>query len=139
MIARYAVAYAVTGITFAALDAVWLRAMAPTFYRGAIGSLLVDRPRMGAALAFYLIYLAGIVLFAVAPAFAHPGGSWKTALGYGAALGFVAYATYDLTNQATLKVWPLRLTLVDLAWGTALTGTAAAIGYAVTRAILKSG
>ncbi|HST36652.1 MAG TPA: DUF2177 family protein [Allosphingosinicella sp.] len=137
MIARYALAYAATGIAFIAIDAVWLRTMAPTFYRGAIGSLLADQPRLGAAAAFYLVYAAGIVLFAVAPAFAHPGGSWKTALGYGAALGFVAYATYDLTNQATLKVWPLRLTLVDLAWGTLLTGAAAAIGYLVTRAILK--
>lgn len=138
MLTRYALAYVTTGLVFAAIDAVWLKTMAPTFYRGAIGPLLADQARMGPAIAFYLIYIAGIVLFAVAPAFAHPGGSWKTALGYGAALGFVAYATYDLTNQATLRVWPLRVTLVDLAWGTVLTGTAAALGYGITRAILKS-
>lgn len=134
MLARLAIAYVATGLAFAAIDAVWLKAMGPTFYRASIGSLMADRPDLAAAAAFYLIYIAAILFFAVTPAFAHAGG-WKTALGYGAAFGFAAYATYDLTNQATLKVWPLRLTLVDMAWGTVLTGAAATIGYLVTRAL----
>jgi len=136
MLARYGIAYLATGIAFAALDAVWLKTMGPTFYRAAIGPIMADRPRLDAAVAFYLIYLAGIVFFAVSPALGHAGG-WKTALGYGAAFGFFAYATYDLTNQATLKIWPLKLTLVDMAWGTILTGTAATIGFLVTRALVK--
>ena len=137
MLARLAIAYVATGLAFAAIDAVWLRAMGPTFYRASIGSLLADRPNFAAAAAFYLIYIAAILFFAVTPAFAQAGG-WKTALGHGAAFGFAAYATYDLTNQATLKVWPLRLTLVDMAWGTILTGAAATIGFLVTRALTDS-
>lgn len=135
MLARYAVACLAAALVFGLIDALWLRAMGPTFYRASIGSLMADRPSLAPAVAFYLIYFAAIVLFAVAPALAH--GGWRTALGYGAALGFVAYATYDLTNQATLKVWPLRLTLVDMAWGTILTAIAATAAFLVTRAIFK--
>lgn len=134
MLARYGIAYLATGIAFAAIDAIWLKTMGPTFYRSQIGEIMADRPRLDAAVAFYLIYLAGIVFFAVSPAFANAGG-WKTALLYGAAFGFFAYATYDLTNQATLRGWPWKLTLVDMAWGTFLTGTAATVGYLVTKAI----
>jgi uncharacterized membrane protein len=136
MLAKYGIAYLSTGVAFAALDALWLSRMGPTFYRSQIGDLMADKPRFDAAIAFYLLYLAAIVFFAVAPAFAHQGG-WKTAAGYGAAFGFFAYATYDLTNQATLKVWPLKLTLVDMAWGTVLTGVAATVGYLVTRVLVK--
>jgi uncharacterized membrane protein len=137
MFARCAVAYLATGLAFAAIDALWLSKMGPTFYRGQLGGLMLARPRFDAAIAFYLIYIAGIVFFAVTPAFAH-GGGWRTALGYGAALGFFAYATYDLTNRASLSTWPWKLTLVDMAWGTFLTGAAAAIGYLVTKALVRS-
>jgi uncharacterized membrane protein len=136
MLARLAIAYVATGLAFAALDAVWLKSMGPTFYRAAIGPLMADRPDFIAAIVFYLIYIAAILLFAITPAFA-PEGGWKLALTYGAAFGFFAYATYDLTNQATLKAWPLKLTLVDMAWGTMLTGAAATIGFLVTRALVK--
>ncbi len=76
---------------------------------------------MPAAVAFYLIYVLGIVVFAVWPAL--ESGDWRTALMRGAAFGFFAYATYDLTNLATLKVWSLKISLIDMAWGTLLTGT----------------
>jgi len=136
MIARTVAAYFATGIAFAAIDFFWLRWAGSNFYRPIIGAIMADKPRFDAAIAFYLIYIAGIVFFAVSPAFGH-GGGWRTALGYGAAFGFVAYATYDLTNQATLKVWDVKITLVDMAWGTFVTAAAATAGYLITKALVK--
>lgn len=138
MLAKYGIAYLATGLSFAAIDAAWLSKMGPTFYKSQLGEMMLARPRFDAAIAFYLIYIAGIVFFAVAPAFGHGGTGWKTALGYGAVLGFFAYATYDLTNRATLSTWPWKLTLVDMAWGTFLTGAAATAGFLVTRLLIRS-
>jgi len=137
MLAKYGIAYLATGLSFAAIDAAWLSRMGPTFYKSQLGEMMLARPRFDAAIAFYLIYIAGIVFFAVAPAFGHGGTGWKTALGYGAVLGLFAYATYDLTNRATLSTWPWKLTLIDMAWGTFLTGAAATAGYLVTRLLIK--
>lgn len=137
MLARYGIAYLATGLSFAAIDAAWLSRMGPTFYKSQLGEMMLARPRFDAAIAFYLIYIAGIVFFAVAPAFGHGGSGWKTALGYGAVLGFFAYATYDLTNRATLSTWPWKLTLIDMAWGTFLTGAAATIGFFVTKLLTQ--
>ncbi|PZO51091.1 MAG: DUF2177 domain-containing protein [Alphaproteobacteria bacterium] len=125
----YMIALLATGIAFGIADALWLSNAVPRIYRPMIGELLSDKLNVGAALAFYLIYICGIVFFAVRPAL-DEGSLMKAAL-YGAALGFVAFATYDLTNQATLRVWDVRLTLIDMAWGTFATGLAASIGYAV--------
>ncbi|WP_395613432.1 DUF2177 family protein [Allosphingosinicella sp.] len=138
MLAKYGIAYLATGLSFAAIDAAWLSRMGPTFYKSQLGEMMLARPRFDAAIAFYLIYIAGIVFFAVAPAFGHGGTGWKTALGYGAVLGFFAYATYDLTNRATLSTWPWKLTLIDMAWGTFLTGAAATAGYLVTKLIIRA-
>jgi len=138
MIAKYGIAYLSTGLAFAAIDALWLSKMGPAFYRPMLGEMMLERPRFDAAIVFYLIYIAGIVFFAVSPAFAHGGTGWKTAALYGAVLGFLCYATYDLTNRATLANWPMKLVLVDIAWGTFLTGAAATIGYLATKAIVKS-
>ena len=124
---RYLWAFIGSGVAMAVLDAIWLTQVGPRLYRPAIGELLADKPDMRAAVAFYLIYVCGIVALAVSPALRD--GSLMRATMMGAALGFVAYATYDLTNQATLKVWPLHVTLIDMAWGTALTAAAAAAGY----------
>ena len=137
MIGRYAVAYLSTGLAFAAIDALWLSKMGPSFYRPLLGEMMLQRPRFDAAIVFYLIYIAGIVFFAVSPAFGHGGTGWKTAALYGAVLGFLCYATYDLTNRATLANWPMKLVLVDIAWGTFLTGAAATIGYLATKALAK--
>lgn len=136
MLVRTAVAYLATGIAFALIDFFWLRWAGSNFYRPMIGAIMADKPRFDAAIAFYLIYIAGIVVFAVAPALAHGHGS-RTATLYGALFGFFCYATYDLTNQATLKVWDVRITLVDMAWGTVLTAAAATIGMLVTRALVR--
>jgi uncharacterized membrane protein len=120
--------FLVVAAAFAVIDAIWLKTMNP-FYRGQIGELLADRPNLGYAVVFYVIYIAGIVFFALRPALA--GGSWLSALGYGAALGAFAYATYDLTNAATLKTWPLQLIIVDILWGAALTALATLAGWLV--------
>jgi uncharacterized membrane protein len=120
--------FLVVAAAFAVIDAIWLKTMNP-FYRGQIGELLADRPNLGYAVVFYLIYIAGIVFFALRPAL--DGGSWLSAVGYGAALGAFAYATYDLTNAATLKTWPLQLIVVDILWGAALTALATLAGWLV--------
>ncbi|MBC7768454.1 MAG: DUF2177 family protein [Phycisphaerales bacterium] len=123
----YAIAWIATAIAFAALDAVWLSQAAPKIYRPLIGEMLADNMRIAPAIAFYLIYVTGIVFFAVAPALER--GSLIWALLCGAALGFVAYATYDLSNHATLKVWDVRMTLIDMAWGTFASAVAAGAGF----------
>lgn len=129
----YVLAYVATALVFFGIDAVWLTLMGTAFYRPLMGDMVLDKFRAAPAIAFYLIYVAGIVVFAITPAIA--SGKWTTALVFGAFFGFCAYATYDLTNQATLKAWPLALTLVDLAWGTVLTAAAATFGYIIARAI----
>ena len=128
---RYLLAYLGCAVVMAGFDAVWLTMVGPRLYPPAIGELLAPRPDMAAAAAFYVVYVAGIVGLAVAPALERR--SIGRAAGSGAALGFVAYATYDLTNQATLRVWPVHLTLIDLTWGTILTAAAALGGYALAR------
>lgn len=120
--------FLVVAAAFAAVDAVWLKLMYP-FYRSNIGELLADKPHLGYAVAFYAMYVAGILFFALRPAL--DGGNWLTALGYGAALGAFAYATYHLTNAATLKVWPLQLVVVDMLWGAVLTGLSTLAGWLV--------
>jgi uncharacterized membrane protein len=134
MIASYAVAYISAAIVFFGLDFVWLSNVATTFYRSRIGSLLLDQPNLGVAGLFYLVYVAGIVHFAVIPAVT--GASWAIALINGAALGLVAYGTYNITNLSTLKNWSGSVSLVDMTWGTTLTATAAVCAYFVTTWIL---
>ena len=132
---HYAIAYAVTACVFLALDTVWLTLMAERLYRPAIGHLMAERFALAPALLFYVLYVAGIVLFAVAPALQARRGV-RHALMLGALLGLLAYATYDLTNQATLQRWPWRVTLLDLAWGTSVTALAAAAAAWATPALL---
>ncbi len=126
---RYLAAYAGTAIAFVLLDAVWLLLTSARIYKPLLSQILIDGVRWAPAVAFYLIYLAGIILFAVAPALR--SGEWSTATMLGACFGFVAYATYDLTNQATLIVWPVQITLMDLAWGSFVTAAGATAGFFV--------
>jgi len=120
--------FLVVAAAFAILDAVWLKSMSK-FYRIHLGHLMADKPHLGYAVAFYVLYIAGILFFALTPAL--DGGTWLTALGYGAALGTFAYATYDLTNAATLKDWPLPIVVADILWGAVLTGLATLAGWLV--------
>ena len=125
---KLAITYFVTLAVFGAVDLLWLGLVAKDFYRQSIGHLMGTGFNIPAAIAFYLIYVAGLIFFAVQPAIA--ANDWKNALWLGLAFGFFAYATYDLTNLATLKDWPLSLSLADMAWGSVLSGFAAAVGYA---------
>ena len=123
--------YAVSTVVFFAIDMVWLGLVARGFYRRQLGGLLAEQVNWPAAVVFYLLYIAGIVVFVTLPAARE--GSLARALGLGAFFGLVAYATYDLTNLATLKGWPLGVSLVDIAWGMTLTAVVAAAGYAAAR------
>ncbi|MGV3490028.1 MAG: DUF2177 family protein [Devosia sp.] len=127
---KYVIAYVATAIVFFGLDFVWL-SRALGFYRGEIGSLLLETPKFGYAAGFYLLYVVGVVALVVIPA--TTGGGWVQALLMGALLGLVAYGTYDMTNMATLKGYTLRVALVDMGWGTVVTATAATVGYLVTQ------
>lgn len=127
----YITAYLATAVVFFTLDLLWLGWVAREFYRGQLGELQRPSPILSVAAAFYALYVIGIVIFAVAPAI--EAGSWRTALVLGGLFGFFAYATYDLTNIATLRSWPVAMSLVDLAWGTVLTAVSAAVGYGLTR------
>jgi uncharacterized membrane protein len=118
-----------------AVDAVWLAVMSKRFYAARIGSLMSDSPRVAPAVVFYLIYALGPTVLVVIRAVNHNTGYPRVFL-LGALLGLVAYATYDLTNQATLKVWPSMVTVVDLLWGALLTGAMSVVSVALTRLIL---
>ncbi len=137
MIARYVAAYAGAAAAFAGLDAVWLTLTNATLYRPALHAVLMDGFRPVPAVLFYIIYLVGVIVFAVAPALA--SGGWSAAARRGAMFGFFAFATYDLTNQATLIVWSTRITLLDLTWGTFVTAAGASAGYWAGRAVRARG
>ena len=125
----FIIRFAVAGLLFAVIDGIWLSVVANKFYRSQLGSLLLEKPNMPAAVLFYVIFLIGLVVFVISPSLA--AGSWKMALGLGVLFGFVTYATYDLTNLATLKGYPVTLTIVDLAWGTVLTASVSVAAFFV--------
>ena len=122
---KHIFAYGATLVTFVAIDLVWLMWLARPTYVAEMGSLLKKEPNLTAAAAFYLLYAAGLVFFAVSPGI--KGGSAMQAFFLGAALGLVAYGTYDLTNLSVVEGFNLRIALIDLAWGTALSGATAAV------------
>jgi uncharacterized membrane protein len=121
------IAYALTLPVLLALDLLWLGVVMKKFYRSQLHHLLSGEVRRGVAAAFYVIFLAGLFYFAVAPA--GPHHAWQTAAWLGAFYGFFTYATYDLSNMATLKEWPLKITLVDMAWGSVLGGILGTAGF----------
>jgi uncharacterized membrane protein len=115
---------------FLALDTCWLTLMGPRLYRPALSPLIAPEVDWLAAVLFYLVYNGGLLVFAITPG--RRVGRSFIAMKYGAMFGLVAYATYDLTNQATLRDWPWSVTLVDLAWGTFASGIAAALATRFT-------
>ena len=127
------VAYFATLAAFLGIDAIWLSFAGDRLYRPILKDILLDGFNPAPAVAFYLIFAAGLVVLAVRPGL--ETASLRLAAGNGALLGFFAYATYDLTNQATLRNWTTTLSLADLAWGTVLSAISAAVGYAVARAL----
>jgi len=126
----YFAAYFTTLAIFVLCDMAWLGTMASRLYRPTLGDIMLADVNLPAAIAFYLIYPVGLVIFAVLPAL--KSGSLAQAMLYGALFGFFTYATYDLTNQATLRNWTTQLTLIDAGWGTLLGAIAAAAGFWVT-------
>lgn len=118
---------------FFAIDMLWLGIIAKQFYRNQIGALLKPDVNWAAAIVFYFVFIAGITVFVTMPAVAKH--SLRDALLYGALFGFVCYATYDLTNLAVAKDWPLAVTIVDLIWGSFLCATVASCTYFIAQKI----
>lgn len=132
---QYVLVYAISVPVFFAIDMVWLTTVASSFYRSQIGHLLgpVNWP---VAIAFYLVFLVGLCIFAIVPALqAH---DIRTALMYGALFGFFTYATYDMTNWSTLKDWPAFVSIVDITWGTVLSASVATATYWIASKFLIS-
>lgn len=125
--------YVIAVPVFFAIDMVWLGVIAKDFYRQQIGTLLKPEVNWVAAVVFYLLFLAGLVLFVVEPAMQKQ--SWSDALFRGAFFGLVTYATYDLTNLAVAKDWPLTVTIVDMVWGTVLAASVALVTYTIAQKI----
>jgi uncharacterized membrane protein len=128
-----AISYVVFLVVFVGVDFIWLSRAGDTFYRPTMGDMALADFRLAPAVAFYLIYVVGAVFFAVAPAL--ETGDWTNAALRGALFGLCAYATYDLTNQATLKNWSTTLSLVDMGWGAMLTAFASACACKITSAL----
>ncbi len=121
--------YLVALVAFLGIDLVWLTVVAQTFYQKQIGHLMAPKPNLLAAGIFYLIFIAGLVAFVITPALEKK--SLMHAVLMGAFFGLVTYATYDLTNLATLKNWPILVTVIDLLWGMTLSASIATITYLI--------
>jgi len=120
-------AYFITLPVFLAIDFVWLTLIARKFYAQYLGYIMKSNINFAAAGLFYLLFVVGLVVFSVLPALEK--GSWIQALLLGSLLGLISYATYDLTNLATIKDWPLLVTVVDMIWGTFLGATVSVVSY----------
>jgi len=127
--------YLITLAVFFLVDMVWLGVVAKSFYRRHLGPLMAPKVGWPAAVLFYLLFIGGLLVFAVRPGLA--AGDPLRALVLGAFLGLVSYATYDLTNLATLKDWPVVVTIVDLVWGTVLGGAVSWLSALAGRGLLK--
>lgn len=132
-ISQFFYIYLITIPVFFLIDMIWIGLAANKFYQSQIGYIL-GPVNWTAAIIFYLLYIIGIIIFAVHPALV--AGSLQKALILGALFGFFCYATYDLTNLATVKDWPLVVTVVDLIWGTVLTSSVAALSYYLSKTFI---
>jgi uncharacterized membrane protein len=127
--------YLITLAVFFVIDMIWLGVVAKGFYRRHLGSLMSPKVNWISAMLFYLLFIVGLLVFVIRPALM--AGVPLNALFYGALLGLISYATYDLTNLATLKDWPLIVTVIDLIWGTVLGGVVSYVSALIGRALLK--
>lgn len=130
-----AITYGITLVIFAIIDTLWLGTMADRIYRPLIGSMLAENFRMVPAVVFYCMYAAALTLFAVWPGFT--SGDWTKALIWGALFGLFAYATYDLTNLATLKSWSTKLVVIDIAWGVVVSATSSSLACLLALKLLR--
>ena len=123
--------YGIALVIFLAIDMVWLTLIAKSLYAQHLGYLMAPKAKLIVALIFYLLFMLGLQFFVLNPALA--AGSWKTALFAGMFFGLVTYATYDLTNLATVKDWPVLITAIDLVWGSFVSGITALLSFLVIR------
>jgi uncharacterized membrane protein len=137
LIVTYVIGYVVALLTFFLADMAWLGTMAPRFYRPTLGDIAISGVNLPPAIVFYALYPVGLLIFATIPAL--KSGSVTTAVVLGALFGFFTYATYDLTNQATLRNWTLQLTLVDVAWGIILAAITSAVTFWVVSRFVGAG
>lgn len=134
---RPAIGYVVALVTFFSVDMVWLGTMASRFYKPIMADIALVDVNLPPAIVFYMMYPIGLWIFAVEPALR--SGGWTSALIYGALFGLFTYATYDLSNQATLRNWNMTLTLVDMSWGTFLGALASVVTYVVISRFVPAG
>jgi uncharacterized membrane protein len=125
------ISYFLTTVVFFAIDMVWLGFVAKNIYRKYLGTLLSDTVNWAAAIIFYLLFIVGIFIFVISPAIEKQ--SVVRAVILGAVFGLISYATYDLTNYATLKGFPLNIVFIDLAWGSVLTAVISLAGYYIVK------
>ncbi|PKK97476.1 MAG: DUF2177 domain-containing protein [Tenericutes bacterium HGW-Tenericutes-3] len=123
--------YAIAFVVFLVIDLIWLGLIAKNIYANYLGSLMAPKVNWIAAIIFYLLFIVGLVFFVIEPAVAKD--SWSYALLAGMLFGLITYATYDLTNLATLKDWPITITIIDLIWGTSLGGLVSMITFFLVR------
>jgi uncharacterized membrane protein len=119
--------YFIALLSFFALDMVWLGVISKNYYKEKLGFILSENPNWVAAIVFYLLFIAGIIFFAINPGI--KANNWQVALLNGAVLGALCYATYDLTNMATIAKWPIEIVIIDIIWGMMLTGSVSVITY----------
>ena len=124
---KYVLIYLSFLISLVAIDLVWLLGIAKALYRDEMGDLMASEPKLIAGLGFYLFYALGACIFVITPALTKQ--SWIQAVQYGALFGFFCYMTYDLTNLAVIRNFPMRLALIDIAWGSLVTAVSAGIAY----------
>jgi uncharacterized membrane protein len=132
---KYLILFGITTIIFLSIDLLWLGVVAKNLYREKLGFILSPEVNWAAAIVFYIIYIAGILYFAVVPALLE--AEWEKALLNGAILGFLCYATYDLTNMATIARWPLQIVVIDIAWGSVLTGSVSVLSYLLAEKFMQ--
>jgi len=130
---RTLIAYVATLVVLGVVDFIWLGFIAKDLYKRGIGHLMAVKPNLAAAVVFYPLFVVGLMIFAVDPAL--DAGAWQQAALYGALFGFFCYATYDLTNLATLRNWPVGLAVIDVVWGTFVSAVATTAGFFIARAV----
>ena len=128
---EYLKMYVVALVVFLLIDIVWLAVIAKNLYQKELGFIMSPKPNWGAAILFYLIFIVGLVFFVIHPAIEKDG--WSYALFAGILFGFVSYSTYDLTNLATLADWPIKITIIDLIWGSSLGGAVSTISFYILK------
>jgi uncharacterized membrane protein len=128
---NFIILYGITLVVFFLIDITWLAKVAPKLYKSQIGHLMSPTVNVAAAAIFYLVFIGGMVFFAIQPGL--ETGSALQAMLIGGLFGLITYATYDLTNLATLKNWPVKITIIDLVWGTTLSATTTLVVFLIAR------